>query len=469
MYHMKKWIALTGLMIYILSWLISCQKETFIESPDARLYVSIDTLRFDTVFTTTGSVTGLVKVFNDNDQKLKLSYIRMGGGQSSFFRMNADGTEAQEVRDLEILAKDSLYLFVSVTINPNTNQLPFLVQDSIMIGYNGNEQKIQLEAYGQNAYFIRNGLVTANTHFGNDLPYVILGGLLVDTNVILSIDKGARIYFHADAPLVVDGTLEVTGTKKDSVIFTGDRLDEEYRNLPASWPGIYFRASSKNNLLQYAVIKNAYQGLVADQPSTNANTKLTLRECIIDNIYDAGIYGIQTSIKASNCLVSNCGVNLLLVSGGDYQFTHCTVASYSNIFVLHKKPVLFLNNWDSSQAGIRTYPLIANFTNNIFWGDNGTVEDEVLVSKRGNNLFNVLFSHNLYKATQDPAFSTLTSNLKNLDPLFDSVNTGNRYFNFRLQTKPSPAINKGIPAGILTDLDGKPRDSQPDMGSYEKN
>jgi hypothetical protein len=466
---MKKWIALTGLMICALSWLISCRKETFIESPDARLSVSVDTLRFDTVFTTTGSVTGLVKVFNDNDQKLKLSYIRMGGGQSSFFSLNADGTEAREVRDLEILAKDSLYLFVNVTINPNANQLPFLVQDSIMIGYNGNEQKIQLEAYGQNAYFIRNGLVKANTRFGNDLPYVILGGLLVDTNVILSIDKGARIYFHADAPLVIDGTLEVTGTQKDSVIFTGDRLDEEYRDLPASWPGIYFRGSSKNNSLQYAVIKNAYQGLVAEQPSINANPRLTLRECIIDNIYDAGIFGIQTSIRASNCLVSNCGINLLLVSGGDYQFTHCTVASYSNIFVLHKKPVLFLNNWDSSQAGIRTYPLLANFTNNIFWGDNGTVEDEVFVSKRGSNPFNVLFSHNLYKAIQDPAFSTLTANLKNLDPLFDSVNTGNRFFNFRLQTKPSPVINKGIPAGILTDLDGKPRDGQPDMGAYEKN
>lgn len=466
---MKKWIAFTGLMICILCWQTSCRKETFIESPDARISVSLDTLRFDTVFTTTGSITGLVKVFNDNDQKLKLSYIRMAGGQSSYFRMNADGTEAQEVRDLDILAKDSLYVFVSVTINPNANQLPFLVQDSIMIGYNGNEQKIQLEAYGQNAHFIRNGLVKTNTRFTNDLPYVILGGLLVDTNAILTIDKGARMYFHADAPLVIDGTLEVTGTKKDSVLFTGDRLDEGYRDLPASWPGIYFRSSSKNNSLQYAVIKNAYQGLVADQPSLNANPKLTLRECIIDNIYDAGIYGIRTSIRASNCLVSNCGLNMLLVSGGDYQFTHCTVASYSNIYVLHKKPVLFLNNWDSSQTGIRTYPLIANFTNNIFWGDNGTVEDEVFVSKRGSNPFNVLFSNNLYKATQDPAFSTLTANLKNLDPLFDSVNTGNRYFNFRLQTKPSPAINKGIPAGIITDLDGKPRDSQPDMGAYEKN
>jgi hypothetical protein len=466
---MKKWIAFTGLMICILCWQTSCRKETYIESPDARISVSLDTLRFDTVFTTTGSITGLVKVFNDNDQKLKLSYIRMAGGQSSYFRMNADGTEAQEVRDLDILAKDSLYIFISVTINPNASKLPFLVQDSVLIGYNGNEQKIQLEAYGQNAYFIRNGLVKTNTRFGNDLPYVILGGLLVDTNAILTIDKGARMYFHADAPLVIDGTLEVTGTKKDSVLFTGDRLDEGYRDLPASWPGIYFRSSSKNNSLQYAVIKNAYQGLVADQPSLNANPKLTLRECIIDNIYDAGIYGIRTSIRASNCLVSNCGLNLLLVSGGDYQFTHCTVASYSNIYVLHKKPVLFLNNWDSSQTGIRTYPLVANFTNNIFWGDNGTVEDEVFVSKRGSNPFNVLFSNNLYKAIQDPAFSTLTANLKNLDPLFDSVNTGNRFFNFRLQTKPSPAINKGIPAGIPTDLDGKNRDSQPDMGAYEKN
>ncbi|MGL6268736.1 MAG: choice-of-anchor Q domain-containing protein [Chitinophagaceae bacterium] len=465
---MKKWIALTGLMIGIFSWLISCRKETFIESPEARLRISIDTLRFDTVFTTTGSITGTVKVFNDNDQKLKLSYIRMGGGQSSYFRMNADGTEAQEVRDLEILANDSLYLFVAVTINPNADRLPFLVEDSILIGYNGNEQKIQLEAYGQNANFIRNGFLTVNTQFTNELPYVILGGLVVDTNITLTIDKGARLHFHADAPLVIDGTLKVNGTIQDKVIFTGDRLDEEYRNLPASWPGAYFRSSSKNNLLQYAVIQNAYQGLVAVQPSVNANPKLTLQECIIDNIYDAGIYGIQTSIQASNCLVSNCGVNLLLVSGGNYQFTHCTIASFSNNFVLHKKPVLFLNNWDSSQAGISTFPLTANFINNIFWGDNGTVENEVFVTKRGNNPFNVLFSHNLYKAIQDPAFSTLTANIKNLDPLFDSVNTGNRYFNFRLQNKPSPAINKGIPAGITADLDGKPRDGQPDMGAYEK-
>ena len=124
---MKKWIALTGLLICLLTWLNSCRKETFTQSPDARIRLSIDTLRFDTVFTSTGSVTGTVKIYNENDQKIKLSHIRMAGGQSSYFRMNADGFESQDIRDLEIRANDSLYLFVAVTIDPNANNLPFLV------------------------------------------------------------------------------------------------------------------------------------------------------------------------------------------------------------------------------------------------------------------------------------------------------------------------------------------------------
>ena len=31
----------------------------------------------------------------------------------------------------------------------------------------------------------------------------------------------------------------------------------------------------------------------------------------------------------------------------------------------------------------------------------------------------------------------------------------------------SPAINKGVNLSLPTDLDGKPRDSKPDIGSYE--
>jgi len=112
-----------------------------------------------------------------------------------------------------------------------------------------------LQAYGKNAHFINSKLITSDTTWKNDLPYVILGGVQVDTSVILTIDPGCRIYSHADAPFLVDGTLIINGTKQDSVIFTGDRLDAGYANLPASWPGIYFRANSINNVLTHTIIK----------------------------------------------------------------------------------------------------------------------------------------------------------------------------------------------------------------------
>ena len=79
----------------------------------------------------------------------------------------------------------------------------------------------------------------------------------------------------------------------DRVYFRGDRLDEPYKDFPASWPGIYFRSTSKDNVFNYAVIKNAYQAIAAQDPSPNANPKVTLNECIIDNAYDAGIIALQ--------------------------------------------------------------------------------------------------------------------------------------------------------------------------------
>jgi hypothetical protein len=464
---MKKALCIISCLSF-LCWQFSCTKEGFTDSPDARLRLSADTLRFDTVFTTAGSITQQVKIFNDNDRGLRISRLRLSGGNASYFYLNADGTATRDISNLEIAAGDSLYLFVAVTIQPNAETLPFLVRDSVELEYNGNRQFLQLEAYGQNARYIRNGVLRQDTRFTRELPYVILGGLRVDTNVTLTVDPGARIYLHADAPLLIDGSMQVNGTKTDSVLFTGDRLDREYRDLPASWPGIYFRGSSRNNRLRHARILNAYQAVVVDQPSPNAANKLELEECVIDNSYETGILGVGSSIRAVNCLISNCGLNLLIANGGRYDFTHCTLASYSNIFILHKKPVLAISNWDSTQAGITSYPLQADFTNNIFWGDNGTVENEVVVSRRGNTAFAVNFRNNLYKALQDPEYATLSNNIRNLDPQFDSINVSARYFDFRINLNPSPAINKGLPAGVAADLEGKPRDAQPDIGCYEK-
>ncbi len=458
------------LTISLLTILISCRKDSFITSADARITITTDTLKYDTVFVTTGSTYRTFKIINENNQKLRLSSLKLMGGAGSVYKMNVDGIPGTQFTNLEIEPNDSLYVFAQVNVNPSAANLPFILRDSIEINFNGNKRLVQLEAWGQNAHFYRDKVVTANETWNNDLPYVILGSLLINTNQTLTINKGCRIYIHADAPIIVNGTLLVNGLKDtaDRVYFRGDRLDEPYKDYPASWPGIFFQASSKDNVFTYAVIKNAYQAIGLQDPSPNANPKIVLNECVIDNAYDAGIISLNSSIRAKNCLISNCGKNLLLAKGGDYQFTHCTVVTYANRFIEHRDPVLFLSNY----IVVNNTPVAANlnavFRNCIFWGENGLVDNEVVVAKSGTATFNVNFDYNLWKVQTTPANITSNQIINNQLPQFDSISTFNNYYDFRLKSS-SPAINKGVNAGVTTDLDGKPRPvGLPDLGCFEK-
>lgn len=325
-----------------------------------------------------------------------------------------------------------------------------------------------MQAYGQNAHFFNNKEISTNTTWPNDLPYVILGGLQIDSNASLTIQKGCKVYFHANAPLIVDGSLNVQGADTAKVYFSGDRLDDPYKNFPGSWPGIYFMQSSKDNVLQFAVIKNAYQGAVAESLSSDANPKLTLSDCIIDNIYDAGILGVQTNINAQNCLVSNSGRNIVLGYGGNYSFINCTVASYSNNYISHTSAVLNISNYLTTSSGYLTADISASFVNCIFWGNGDTVTNEVVSSQQGNNVFNINFLNCLWKVATIPA-NVNSSNMLHVDPVFDSVNNQRMYYDFHLKTA-SPAIDAGIATGIPFDLDGNPRTvgSATDLGCYEK-
>ncbi len=459
------------LSIIILLILNSCKKDTFITTSDARVTITADTLKFDTVFVTSGSTTQYFIIKNDNNQKLKVSSVKLLGGNSSLFKINVDGIVGPEIQNIEIDAKDSIYVFVQVNVNQNANNLPFVIRDSININYNGNNKLVQLEAWGQNAHFFRNRAITTNEIWNNDLPYVILGSLFVDVNKTLTINNSCRIYVHADAPIVVDGTLQINGLKDTSnrVYFRGDRLDEPYKDFPASWPGIFFRATSKDNVLNYAVIKNAYQALGVQDPSPNANPKLTLNECVIDNAYDAGIISINSSITARNCLISNCGKNVAIYKGGSYSFQHCTMVTYSNSYQLHRNPSVTLANFITINNVPAPADLNAIFRNCIIWGENGIVDDEVVTVKNNAAAFNVNFQNNLWKVTTSPANVIATGIINNQTPQFDSINVSEKYYDFRLKST-SPAKDAGVVTAIALDLDGKPRSVgiRPDLGCFEK-
>lgn len=448
--------------------LASCEKESFINSPDARLFISADTIRFDTVFTSVGSTTSAFKIRNDNDQKLLISSISVAGGNQSPFTINVNGIASQSVTDIEISKGDSIYVFIRVNINPYNDSLPFLVRDSILIAFNGNRRFVQLEAFGQNAHFIRNGIIASNQTWNNDLPYVILGTLKVDSSAELNIEAGCRIYLHADAGLDVYGRIKVNGEAGQRVLFTGDRLDGYYRDLPGSWPGIFIRESSDGNVIRFAVIKNAYQALVSRGKPLSAS-KLLLSRTIIDNAYEAGIIGLNSNIQSENCLISNCGRNLVIIEGGNYTFRHNTISSFNTLYLSHRFPVAYLTD-EGNETGVSvTRPLQMNFINCILWGETGIVPNELQVVKKG-NAFSVTLDHCILKTEDDPANTTLTSVIRNQDPLFDSIDAGNNYFDFHTRNlSGAPGINSGIPTDLLIDLDGLDRNiAAPDLGCYEK-
>jgi hypothetical protein len=183
-----------------------------------------------------------------------------------------------------------------------------------------------------------------------------------------------------------------------------------------------------------------------------------------------GIYCVNSSLLADNSLISNCGSNIVLSYGGVYNFTHCTVAAYSTNYISHKNPVLYVNNFSNQAGGTLTADLNAVFRNNIFWSDGGIVDNEVVVSKQGANLFTVLFEKNIYRVVNDPANSTLTGNIVNGDPSFDSIDISKKIFDFRItKNAGAPGLDAGVLTGFPKDLDDNNRNiGLPDLGCYEK-
>ena len=450
--------------IVIGGFITSCKKTSFITSTDALLFTSVDTLHFGTVFTATGSITQSFKIFNSNDQRVLINQLGLRGGSTASFVLNVDGATGTSFSNIEIAPNDSMYVFVAINVNAAATNLPFLIQDSIGINFNAKEIFIQLDAYAQNARFLKNAAVTKDTSWSNDLPVVIIGAFNVNQGKTLTINKGVQVYCHADAAVTINGSLKTFGEKDESerVIFRGDRLDDYYKDLPGSWPGISFAKSSINNQLNYTNIYNATNAVFADNPATNNNPKIIMNQCIISNASVTGIFAVYSSINATNCLISNCANNIKIAAGGNYNFTHCTVASYNTSLLFHETPVLSIGDIDDNN---QAFPLSANFVNSIFYGDDGYVTEEIAIQQTVNNPFSLNFENVLFKST-NIATTGFINSIQGLAPGFVSIDYTNNKYDFHLLPE-SPCVNAGKSTSISLDLDGNPRDSSPDIGCYE--
>lgn len=474
-------------LILLVGFLIisSCRKEDdFLSDSSAKLGFSSDTIIFDTVFVTVGSTTRFLKVYNDNNKPVKISAIRLAGGSNSPYRLNVDGISGKSFTDVEIPKKDSIFIFIEVTVDPNNSLTPYIVTDSILFELNGNLQDVDLVAWGRNAHFFTPDHYTpgfppyslaassCTTVVWDSLkPYVIYGYLVVDSCVTLIIQEGCKVYFYNNSGLWVfkDGTLKVTGTKDHRVTFQGSRLEPQYQETPGQWDRIWLNEGlGGDNEINYAVIKNNFIGIQAENflsPLNSSNKKLKLNNTIIRNSSLIGLYAVDYKIDATNTVVSNCGFALTYLSaGGTYDFKHCTFANYWNESQ-RQTASLFLFDYILDQ---NSNPVI-NSNAQFAFGNcimHGIIDDEFEYDFKGSTPV-WTFTNCMLKTTKDISdVAHYISPFKNQDPKF--VDSDNE--DYRLDAG-SFAIDKGdmnIAAAVPTDINGNPRTASPDLGAYEK-
>ena len=383
---MKKKCLLLGLAGLLITWFTRCNDfNNYSASPSHLLSFSTDTLSFDTVFTSIGSVTGYFMIYNRNNEALKIESIHLVNGEVSGFRINVDGRSGDSFADIPIWKNDSLFVAVEVTVNPNDDNLPFVINDWVVFTTNGRKQYVLLETFGQNAHILKGGTTfTADTILTAEKPYLVYDSIYIPESVTVQIEKGASFYMHKNAKWLIDGTIITHGTQDEPVVFRADRLNRfsrylSYDNVSAQWDGMYFRPSSFDNELNYTQIRNGISGLTFKE-STPDRKKIDIRNSQIKNMDGNVLSAINCHIEALNTEFSNASGHLVQFSGGKYRFVHCTIANYMQQAMMNNKTTRFeqalsLTNYvsqvdENGQQEKRYFPLSqASFDNCIIDGN----------------------------------------------------------------------------------------------------
>lgn len=505
--------------------LTSCRKDFDFEPSTGNLRFSKDTVYLDTVFTNIGSSTYTLKVYNDSDKDISIPSIRLGRPNSKY-RITVDGmmgNNNQSFQNVELLAKDSLYIFIETTASiGDANPTDFLYTDIIEFNSVNQTQKVDLVTLIQDAIFIKpnrpldtgiketliiNGvassaegheLTDSELNWTNEKPYVVYGFALVPNGKTLTINPGTKVHFHADSGLIVDkqATLHINGALSDydaegktvvdrEVTFEGDRLEPGFANVAGQWGTVYI-LSQNNNTVNYLTVKNAAIGFLVQPFGLMTNPisenelyqpKVTFNNTKFFNHKFYGLLARNAQITGNNVVANYCGqATVACTFGGKYNFTHST---FNNTWFGSNQLGLLINNFYKTETTQYINPVEeANFNNCIIYGSNqlslfiDKVNDADIQYKfdhcliKFNNINNQYSNHPLYQfATDTQHYNNciIATNSSQNKPVFYNVNK-----DLLMIGEDSAAKGKAnfIFSSGTQDILGKTRTNPSDIGAY---
>lgn len=490
-----------------------CQRTTWDNNPAHGLRFSSDTVYFDTVFTTVGSVTLPLKVYNDHEGTLLIDDIELDGGLISPFRINVNGLPATDLsaplRDTPLAPGDSMFVFVEVTVDPNESaeDVPFWVREDLIFRTNGIEQNVKLLAKGQNAVFHGGPddytVLACDEVWDAQLPHVLYGRILVEAGCTLTIMPGTKVHAHTGSGIWIrGGTLLAEGELGAPITMQGDRLDDGYVDTPGQW-GLAFDITDADtlngNLVNYSVFRGglwldrasecrldhvqlsqATVGIWVDSVATGAAYALSLTNSSVTLAESIGLLSQGGHIIGYNNLLANCGQACgYFALGGDVQMHLSTFANYASYGSgLRQFPTLYVNDWYEAGDGslqLRPFTSDSEFRNCIAVGNNAGLNEfsEVIVDLWiPEEYLNPLFvSSSIHHQDETFPVNLLDKGTTvNLDPPFvDELNADFRLSGSAPTWTGTSSIPPFDPFQVSTDLLGEPRNTfAPTKGCYER-
>ena len=493
----------------------SCRDDFEFETSQGGLEFSRDTVYLDTVFTNIGSSTYTLKVYNRSDKDIKIPSLRLGEGEQSKYRLMVDGKPGRVFNNVELMAKDSMFVFIETTIDYNeytNNETTFLYTDNIQFDSTNGTQKVELVTLVQDAVFLypqrddagnyesipisdsddtriygfnlneaehNNELIWTNTK-----PYVIYGYAAVPAGKTLTVNPGARAHFHADSGLIVrNGAAVVAGnetdnlTEENQIIFEGDRLEPDFSDIPGQWLAIWMQQGSSANLSNM-LIKNATVGILMEGNNGTPET-LKLKNTQIYNCTNVCILSRNGNIYGENVVLNNAGEAALAATlGGTYRFVHSTIANYFNSY--NQVPVLLTDYLQTGPDTITVANLNASFDNCIIFGSSnyGFLLDR---QGEGSVTFTYKFTNSLIRFmdssgrfTNNDMYDFENTSLF-LNPVIADRSAESPEFedprNNRLNISDESLANNigdiAIAAEVPFDITGTDRTASPDAGAYQ--
>jgi len=493
--------------IGILISLSSCRTDFETVSSTGDLKFSKDTIYLDTVFANIGSSTYTLKVYNHSKNDITIPTIQLGKGLASKYRMTVDGMQGNQGKlftNVNLLAKDSLYIFVETTANSaDANPTDFLYTDQILFDGGSNLQKVELVTLIQDAVFLypkkfadgttetlpigndqiygffldENDPINGNElKFTKQKPYVIYGYAAVPSGKTITFDPGARVHFHANSGLLlasnaslnVNGSSSTTDKLENEVIFEGDRLEPDFADVPGQWGSIWLTDGSTNHKINHLTIKNASIGMLIQN---NNGTTVAIKNTQIYNSTNYGILAQTAKINGENLVINNAGLaSLACTYGGDYAFTHCT---FNNNWSSSSQVAVLVNNYYTGATPEVKDLTAATFNNCIIYG---SYSNEMILNKKTgaafvyqfnnclikfNNDSNQYTNHPEYQFTTDPTHYKAI--IQNKDPKFFKIAQNKLNID-----DTSAAFAKGNSTYLIPfDIMGTTRTLPPDLGAHQ--